>query len=196
MSKLIRTLRHKRVDTLVISAGGAYGFEDLVQQQANRAVFYRNLSWHPNIKEMLGTVKPKSLYLGLHHRTGDYASRSPGLAEYINPTAEVSHRLGIQDIYISTDASEATIASMKALLSEFRVHIQPQRFLGRGSIQADRTAVVDFLTLGGAQCTIRSSYSSFGEEASLLNEQPELGYVLKERASSRFGRLVSGEFLR
>ena len=155
--------------TLVVIAGGKFHLptdEDFTRQ---RAVFYRQLAWHPDLNaRMAAELVDNADYVALHVRGTDRSLEAPtartiraGLSALADSTEERS-------LFIAADSGDSRDRwSDEAAVLGFVPWSVRAIDHDRGKATAGLDAMLDWRLLGRSRAIVYTAASGFGEEAAV-----------------------------
>ena len=168
------------VSTLVIVAGGKFHLPGESDFSSKRCRFYSSIDWHTAIQERVQRhLATSDRYLGLHIRQTDRSRDAPTPGAIQEALVRLTKLTGVTDLFIAADTPSARAEwTKRASDLGLRSWTSDATSFDRTVKQSGQDAIVDWLLLGKAEAIVYSAASSFGQEAVLANDRPDLAQAL------------------
>jgi hypothetical protein len=179
--------------TLVIIAGGKFHLptdEDFTRQ---RAVFYRQLAWHPDLnRRMTEELTDHPDYVALHVRGTDRSLEAPTARAIRDGLTALAGSTDERSLFIAADspasrdrwADEAAVLGFSPWSAQAVDH-------DRSHAAAGLDAMLDWRLLGRSQALVYTAASSFGEEAAVATGNVGGCFPLSATASRQRARIAA-----
>lgn len=164
-----RILEDSTIQTLVIIAGGRFGIPGPTDLAEQRSHFYQSLNWVSDIRTPAERFSDEwAPYLGLHIRGTDRSLEAPTRRMVTSALHQLRAESTISSLFIAADSPES---------SEFGYSVAEETGFtpwttgvvdhDRGSVEAGRQAMTDWLVLSRSRGVIYSAASTFAHEAAV-----------------------------
>ncbi len=179
--------------TLVVIAGGKFHLptdEDFTRQ---RAVFYRQLAWHPDLnRRMDEELADHSDYVALHVRGTDRSLEAPTPRTIRDGLTALADSTDERSLFIAADSEDGRDrwAAEAAVLGFAPWSVQAVDH-DRGKATAGLDAMLDWRLLGRSRALVYTAASSFGEEAAVATGNLGGCFPLSATASRQRARTAA-----
>jgi len=191
MNDLEQIIRSPEAPPIIaIRAGGHFHVVGSDTADADRAHFYRQIAWAPEIDDAVSrSAREPGSYVGLHIRESDRARTAPTHRQVLSAITEAANTSGLTSVLVAADSKAARTRWCDVLREHgLSPWTSTTEQTNRSHLDSGVSAMVDWRLLGDAHSLVYSQESSFGHEASLLNKHPDLAHPLSAGPTLRWRR--------
>ena len=198
MNDVISQISHDpSIQTLVIIAGGKYNMPGMIDFAGKRSDFYQQLAWVSDIRTPADTWSDRRTpYFGLHVRQTDRSREAPTQRMVTSALRRLRVQSETRSLFIAADSPESMeFGSAAAQATGFDPWTTRVSDHNRGSVEAGRQAMVDWLVLSRSTGIVYSAASTFAHEAAVAGASTPTSiplHVSRARKGLRQARLFAG----